>query len=100
MEITAKAQTEAAASLWLSMAVKNLIKFSVQGDFMTNCKNIRKVDVTPWHGDALDHPIYKYICCLSEKEVIPYYCNGSNCSNYIEESGLRELESTFSIHSR
>lgn len=50
-----------------------------------NCKNLEKVDITPWHGDVLDHPIYKYICCLSREDVIPYYCNGSSCKNYTKE---------------
>ena len=50
---------------------------------MTDCKNLRTEDVTPWHSDVFDHPDYKYTCKLSGKEVIPCLrCNHARCKDY------------------
>lgn len=50
---------------------------------MTDCKNLRTEDITPWHGDVFDHPDYKYTCDLSGNEVIPCFrCNYTRCKYY------------------
>lgn len=35
---------------------------------MIDCKNLIIEDITPWHGDVFDHPIYEYSCKLSKKK--------------------------------
>lgn len=47
------------------------------------CKNLKKEDITPWHGDVFDHPHYRYICKITGKEVIKYFCcNNKTCKYY------------------
>lgn len=43
---------------------------------MIDCKNLIIEDITPWHGDVFDHPIYEYSCKLSKKKIMPHiHCN-------------------------
>ena len=50
---------------------------------MFDCKKLLTEDVTPWSGDVFDHPIYKYTCKLTCREVMPrVHCNGNRCENY------------------
>lgn len=51
---------------------------------MTDCKNLIIKDITPWHGDVFDRPIYEYSCNLTKKKIIPHvHCNCKRCENYV-----------------
>lgn len=50
---------------------------------MTDCKHLITKDVTPWHGDVFDHPVYEYTCKLTKRKVIPLVnCKNKHCKNY------------------
>ena len=49
---------------------------------MLDCKNLKKEDKMSFNGDIFDHPCYKYICKLSEKEIIPYFRCNKSCKDY------------------
>ena len=50
---------------------------------MDNCKNLIKEDITSWHGDVFDHPIYNNTCGLTGRKVITcIHCNDDRCKNY------------------
>lgn len=43
-------------------------------------------DVTTWHADVFDHADYRYICKLTEKEIIPFiHCKENKCKNYNQD---------------
>lgn len=48
---------------------------------MIDCVNLESVDVTPWHGDVFDHPVYRDRCKLTGKDVHKFY-TCSVCPNY------------------
>lgn len=50
---------------------------------MKECKFLITKDITPWHSDVFDHPVYTFFCKLSGKEILPYGCRGnSKCKKY------------------
>lgn len=50
---------------------------------MTDCKHLITKDITPWHGDVFDHPVYEYTCKLSKRKVMPLVnCKIKCCENY------------------
>lgn len=50
---------------------------------MTDCKNLKMEDNTPWHSDVFDHPSYIYICRMTGKQVVPCLnCGSTKCKNY------------------
>lgn len=50
---------------------------------MTDCKYLITKDITPWHGDVFDHPVYEYTCKLTKRKVIPLICcKNKHCKNY------------------
>lgn len=50
---------------------------------MTDCKNLIIKDITPWHGDVFDHPVYEYTCKLTKRKVVPCFsCKSKCCKNY------------------
>lgn len=44
---------------------------------MEECKNLIKIDITPWHGDVFDHPTYEYRCKETNTVIHPMKCR--NC---------------------
>lgn len=51
---------------------------------MIDCKNLIIEDITPWHGDVFDHPIYEYSYKLSKKKIISHiHCNYKRCKDYV-----------------
>lgn len=51
---------------------------------MIDCKHLEWVDSTPWHGDIFDHPSYKSVCKLKNKDVHHFY-SCSICKDYIPD---------------
>lgn len=52
-------------------------------NYMTDCKNLIIKDITPWHGDVFDHPVYEYTCKLTKRKVVPCFsCKSKCCKNY------------------
>jgi hypothetical protein len=50
---------------------------------MTDCKNLKMEDNTPWHSDVFDHPSYIYICRMTGKQVVPCLnCGSTKCKDY------------------
>lgn len=50
---------------------------------MDDCKHLEVEDITPWHGDVYSHPVYRYICKLTGKEVVVcVHCNSNKCEHY------------------
>jgi hypothetical protein len=50
---------------------------------MLDCKFLETEDITSYHSDIFDHPVYKHTCKKWNKDVIPYLrCNGEKCKNY------------------
>lgn len=50
---------------------------------MIDCKHFENIDITPWHGDAFDHPSYQSFCHLKNKNIHRYWC--TQCENYIPD---------------
>ena len=42
---------------------------------MIKCKYFESKDITPWHGDVLDHPTYQLFCNLYNRETTRYTCS-------------------------
>ena len=58
---------------------------------MIDCKHLEWVDNTPWHGDIFDHPSYKSVCTLKEKDVHHFY-TCSMCKEYVPNyEGLSDV---------
>lgn len=50
---------------------------------MIDCKHIKYIDITSWHGDVFDHPSYQSFCHLNDKKIYRHLC--SRCENYIPD---------------
>lgn len=48
------------------------------------CQYLKIEDNTSYHGDVYDHPVYKYTCLKSGREIIPIVCN--RCKNKKENN--------------
>lgn len=51
---------------------------------MIDCKHLEWIDVTPWHGDVFDHPSYKSVCRLKNKDVHHFY-SCALCKDYVPD---------------
>lgn len=48
------------------------------------CKHLKAIYSAPYHGDVFDHPTYKHICLLKNKEIFycNIICNKNRCKNF------------------
>ena len=64
---------------------------------MIDCVNLESVDVTPWHGDVFDHPVYRDRCKLTGKDVHKFY-TCSVCSNYVPDyEGMNDWDVRYEL---
>lgn len=50
---------------------------------MNDCNFLQTEDITSYHGDVFDHPLYRYTCKKRKKSVIPcVQCNEKKCKDY------------------